>query len=86
MNKRDKIDYILGLVKEQTEEFLEFEEKTGMEISVEDIIIASIEQVTSQTIERPQYNSPVGTVDRDKMQYVLDEELAVPIWSNDDTD
>ena len=82
MNKRDKIDQILALVKEQTEEFLEVEEITGMtELTAEELVIAAIEIVTSQSVTTIQYSSPVAQVDRSTMSFMLDNEIEIPIYS-----
>lgn len=84
MEKRDKVDHILALVKEQLEEYLEFDEMHGGFISPQEMVIASIEAVISQQITRPTYGSPLATVDRSFVQFMLDEENAVPVWSEDD--
>lgn len=86
MTKRDEIDYILGLVRQEIDEFLEFDELHGGFISPSEMIVAAIEKAISQKITRPSYNSPIATVDRSYVQFMLDEEHAVPVWSDDDED
>lgn len=82
MNKRDKIDQILALVKEQTEEFLEVEELTGMtELTAEELVIAAIEIITSQLVTTIEYSSPVAQVDRSTMSFMLDGEIEIPIYT-----
>lgn len=86
MDKRDKIDYILSLIKDQTDEFLESEELTGMELSAEEIVIAAIEYISSQSVTRIEYGSPIATVDRSYLQFMLDDENSLPIWGDNDED
>lgn len=82
MNKRDKIDQILALVKEQTDEFLEVEELTGMtELTAEELVIAAIEIITSQLVTTIEYSSPVAQVDRSTMSFMLDGEIEIPIYT-----
>lgn len=84
MNKRDKIDQILALVKEQTDEFLEVEEITGMtELTPEELIVAAVEIVTGQSVTTIDYTSPLATVDRSNMSFMLDDEIQIPIYSTE---
>ena len=84
MNKRDKIDQILALVKEQTEEFLEVEEITGMtELTPEELVIAAIEILTSQSVTTIQYSSPVARVDKTQLSFMLDDEIEIPIYTKE---
>lgn len=85
MNKRDKIDQILALVKEQTEEFLEVEEITGMtELTAEELVIAAIEIITNQPVTTIQYGSPIAQVDRTQVSFMLGDEIEIPIYTPDE--
>jgi hypothetical protein len=84
MNKRDKIDLILSLVKQATEEFLEHEEQTGDDIGVEEIIIAATEHVLNNAVHTVQYIMPVATVDRSKVSFYIGDDMEVPIYGDTD--
>ena len=81
MNKRDRIDYILSLVKEQTDEFLEAEEISSMDLSVEELIVAAVEIVTHHVVNSIEYASPIGRVDLDNVSFVIDDELHIQLTS-----
>lgn len=84
MNKRDKIDYILALVKEQTEEFLELEDLAGIsDLSASELVVAAVEIVTTNIVTTVHYISPVGQVDRSNVSFMIDDELEVPIYSTE---
>jgi hypothetical protein len=85
MNKRDKIDQILALVKEQTDEFIDIEDMTGMtELTAEELVVAAIEIVTSHAVTTIEYTSPVATVDRSNMSFMLDEQIEIPIYKSEE--
>jgi hypothetical protein len=85
MNKRDKIDRILALVKEQTEEFLELEDMAGIsDLSASELVVAAVEIVTTNIVTTVHYISPVGQVDRSNVSFMIDDELEVPIYSTQD--
>jgi len=85
MNKRDKIDYILALVKEQIEEFLELEDLAGIsDLSASELVVAAVEIVTTNIVTTVHYISPVGQVDRSNVSFMIDDELEVPIYSTQD--
>jgi len=85
MNKRDKIDHILALVKEQTEEFLELEDMAGIsDLSASELVVAAVEIVTTNIVTTVHYISPVGQVDRSNVSFMIDDELEVPIYSTQD--
>jgi hypothetical protein len=84
MDRRDKIDEILALVKEQTDEFLEVEHFTGMILTPEELVIAAIEIITSGQVTTTSYSSPLGQVDRDNISFMLDDEVEVPIYSKEE--
>lgn len=86
MNKKDKIDLILNLVKNHTDEFLEFEEQSGFDMLPEDIVIAAVESVLGTEVTTIQYGSPLGIVDRDNVSFMVDDELDLPIWGKNDED
>ena len=84
MNKRDKIDHILALVKEQTEEFLELEDIAGIsDLSASELVVAAVEIVTTNIVTTVHYISPVGQVDRSNVSFMIDDELEVPIYSTE---
>ena len=85
MDKRDKIDHILSLVKEQTEEFLEVEEITGMiELTPEELVVAAIEIVTNQSVTTVQYGSPLASVDKTQMSFMISEDIEIPIYTQEE--
>jgi hypothetical protein len=85
MNKRDKIDYILALVKEQIDEFLELEDLAGIsDLSASELVVAAVEIVTTNIVTTVHYISPVGQVDRSNVSFMIDDELEVPIYSTQD--
>jgi hypothetical protein len=87
MNKRDKIDHILALVKEQTEEFLELEDLAGIsDLSASELVVAAVEIVTTNIVTTVHYISPVGQVDRSNVSFMIDDELEVPIYSTEHED
>lgn len=86
MNKRDRIDYILSLIKDQTEEFLEAEEVTGFELSPEELIVAAVEIVTNHPVTKMEYSSPVGKVDRERVSFMIDDDLDIPLSGFEEED
>ncbi len=87
MNKRDKVDHILALVKELLDKYLEFDEAHGGFVSAEEMVVASVEQVTAQQITRTNYSSPVATVDRSQVSFMVGDDMALPVYGDtDDTD
>lgn len=85
MNKRDKIDHILSLVKEQTEEFLEVEDLTGMvELTPEELVVAAIEIVTNQSVTTVQYGSPLASVDKTQMSFMISDDIEIPIYTQEE--
>jgi hypothetical protein len=85
MNKRDKIEYILALVREQIEEFLELEDIAGIsDLSASELVVAAVEIVTTNIVTTVHYISPVGQVDRSNVSFMIDDELEVPIYSTQD--
>lgn len=83
MDRREKIDELLALVKEQTEEFLEVEHFTGMMLTPEELVIAAIEIITSSQVTTTSYSSPLGQVDRDNISFMLDDEVEIPIYTTE---
>ncbi len=85
MNKRDKIDYILSLVKQHTEDVLAYEEANGIDLlGAEEIVIAATEQVLNNTVEVPVYTMPVARVDRDNVSFSIGDEFELPLYGDTD--
>ena len=83
---RDRIDYLLSLVKEQIDEFLETELITNMNLTEEEIIVAAMEVVLRQSVMTVEYSSPVGRVDRDNVSFMLDKNVEVTLTSTEEVD
>jgi hypothetical protein len=82
MNKRDKIDYLLSLIKEQTDEFLETELISSMNLSEEELITAAMEVVLRQSVMTIEYSMPIGKVDRDNVSFVIDKNIQIALTSS----
>jgi hypothetical protein len=82
MNKRDKIDYLLSLIKEQTDEFLETDLISSMNLSEEELITAAIEVVLRQSVMTVEYSMPIGKVDRDNVSFVIDKNIQIALTSS----
>lgn len=80
--KRAKIDYLLSLIKEKTEELLGYEELK--DASAEELLLVSIKEVMQAPIAI-KYSMPVGVVDIHKVMFRLDTKLGemydVPVSS-----
>jgi len=83
---RDRIDYLLSLVKEQIDEFLETELITNMNLTEEEIIVAAMEVVLRQSVMTVEYSSPVGRVDRDNVSFMLDKNVEVTLTSTEEVE
>jgi hypothetical protein len=83
---RDRIDYLLSLVKEQIDEFLETELITSMNLTEEELVVAAMEVVLRQSVMTVEYSSPVGTVDRDNVSFMLDDYVEVTLTSTEEVE
>lgn len=82
MNKRDKIDYLLSLIKEKTDELLEYLEIA--DASAEEILAVSIKEVLQSPVIH--YTSPIGTVDKSNVVFVIDKNIQIGISNQEDDD
>lgn len=82
MNKKDKVGQILFQIKQQSEELLDNE--STEEMSAEELVVLATELVTSNPVTTITYSSPVGTVDRDKVSFMIDETYDLPLFEGID--
>jgi hypothetical protein len=83
---RDRIDYLLSLVKEQIDEFLETEFITSMNLTEEELVVAAMEVVLRQSVMTVEYSMPVGTVDRGNVSFMLDDNVEVTLTSTEEVE
>lgn len=77
MTKKDRIQYILNLMVEELENILENE--SLRDLSAEDIVQLALE-VSTNNITQPSVKKPmVAEIDRNKVQFVIDDEFQVPL-------
>lgn len=86
MNKRDRIDQILSQVKEQTDEFLEAEEMTGMDLTPEEMVVGAVELVTGGHVTQIEYTMPVGRVDLNDVSFMISDEIQIQLTGLDEVD
>lgn len=83
MNKRDKILFLLELVKQQAEEFLECEPIMHTDLAPEEIIIASVECILNHQEEQEHIpvstQMPIATVDRAGASFFIGDDFDIPI-------
>ena len=90
MNKRDRLLFLLELVKQQAEEFLECEPMMNTNLAVEEIIIASVECILNQDDEEQvspvSTQMPIATVDRAGASFFIGDDFDIPITGVADAD
>jgi len=85
MNKKDRIQYLLSLMEQEIEEILN--EPMMEAFTAEETINLALELVSNQEFNRPKtYQSPIAQVDKDKVQFFLDEDFPVPLYTEDGND
>lgn len=80
MNRRDKIDYLLSLIKEKTDELLNDEQfLAGEDFTAEELLSVCAGIILSQSIPRIEYSSPVGRVDKGNVSFRIDDNIEIDI-------
>lgn len=82
MNRLSKIHYILSLMEDQVDEIIN--EESLEDLSAEEVVQLAFELSINQVFNLPKnYSSPLATVSKDQMQFVIDEEFQIPVWSEE---
>lgn len=84
MEKKSKVAQILTSIKDQTEELLDNE--STEEMSAEEIVVLATELVVNSPVTTIEYSSIVGTVDRSKVSFMLDDEFEFPLFTEEEYD
>lgn len=85
MNRLSKIQYILSLIEDQVTEILN--EESLEDLSPEEVIQLAFELSINQVFNQPtNFTTPLATVSKDQMQFVIDEDFAVPLWTEEEYD
>jgi hypothetical protein len=82
MEKNDRISQLLLQIKQQIDELLEG--GSADFLTEEEIVILATEIVTSTPFNAIEYSSPMATVDRTKVSFMLDETYEMPIYGEDE--
>jgi hypothetical protein len=85
MNKRDKIDYLLSLIKEKTEELIDDELFRHDEFTAEELVVACTELVLAESVHKVKYTSPIGRIDVDNVSFMVHDEIAIDISPRGDS-
>lgn len=82
MNRLSKIHYILSLMNGEIDDIIN--EESLEDLSAEEVIQLAFELSVNQVFNSPtNYSSPLATVSKDQMQFVIDEEFQIPVWSEE---
>jgi hypothetical protein len=79
MNKRDRIDYLLSLIKEKTEELIDDELFRHDEFTAEELVVACVELVLAESVHKVKYSSPVGKVDTTNISFMVHDQVVIHI-------
>lgn len=79
MNKEQRIQYILNLVAEEIEQLLADD---SISLTAEDTVQLALEMVINSTTESIPKKPLVAEIDREQVQYVIDEEFQIPLYGN----
>ncbi len=83
MNRDERIAQLLLQIKQQIEEITASEASEFL--TEEEIVVLATEITTSVPLNIVQYNSPIATVDRTQVSFMLDE-FEIPIYGGNDDD
>jgi hypothetical protein len=79
MTRRDKIYYLLSLVKEKADELLSDEEFVKDDFTPEELLAACVGLVLNKSIPAIKYTSPVARVDRSNITFIIDKNVQINI-------
>lgn len=80
MDKKDKVNQILSMIKDQAEELLE--DDNIAELTAEETVIIATEMTLNHPITTIEYTQPIGIVDRSRVTFMLDEEFEFPLFGD----
>ncbi len=83
MHRRDKIYYLLSLVKEKAEELLADEEFVKDDFTAEELFAVCTSIVLKQKVSIA-YSSPIGRVDKSNIVFVIDKNIQIGISNQED--
>lgn len=79
MTRRDKIYYLLSLVQEKAEELLADKEFSKDDFTAEELLSVCTGLVLNQVVPSIQYSTPLATVDRNNVTFVIDKNVQIDI-------
>lgn len=80
MEKKDAVSTLLLKIREQADELLD---NDNVDLTAEEIVVLSVELVTSSPVTTIEYTMPVGRVDRNNMTFVLEDDFEIPIYGDE---
>jgi len=80
MDKKDEVIQILSSISDLLDDIVDDPETAGM--SAEELVILATEMVINSPVTTIEYSSPVGTVDRERVTFVLDDEFEFPLFGD----
>lgn len=77
MDTKTEIDLILSKLSEEAHEMVDTLDDL---LTAEEIVIAAMEIVTNTPVTTIEYSSPLGTVDKTRVSFMIDEEFECPLY------
>jgi hypothetical protein len=82
MNKKTKIQSLINAIREQAEELADDSNTDSM--SAEEIVVTATEMILNTPVTSIEYSQPIGIVDRQKVSFMLDEDIAFELFPEEE--
>jgi hypothetical protein len=79
MDRRNKVLYLLHLVGEEVDNILDSDENGIDQLSADQVISLALSVVTAEQFNKPEYSTPLGSVDSSAVMFEMSDGSYVSI-------